>query len=255
MAALPLVTLSSLLDDAKCFDLIRKHRWPEGVRCPHCGNAAMVARDEAPAWNDLHAWFAAKRVVHEHEYRGEDSACTNQAESFFSRARRAEVGQYHHITGPYLRRYAQEVAFRENHHRRPNGGRSTGWSAPPRACGPVPTSAAIGSGHCIDKLCQTHHVSNHNRGVGAMATMNVSLPPDMIDFVNNEVATGDYTSSSEVVREALRLLKHDKALEQEKLAILRREINIGLADAAAGRFSTRTAWEIAEEVKREHFGK
>ena len=38
-----LVNLSSLLDDAKCFALIRQHRWPEGVRCPHCDSA--VARD------------------------------------------------------------------------------------------------------------------------------------------------------------------------------------------------------------------
>lgn len=80
-----------------------------------------IHADEAPAWNDLHAWFAAKRVVHEREYLSDDGACTNQAESFFSRARCAEVGQYHHIAGPYLRRYAQEVAFRENHRRRSNG--------------------------------------------------------------------------------------------------------------------------------------
>ncbi len=39
-----LVNLSSLIDDAKCFELVRQHRWPEGVRCPHCG-AARVARD------------------------------------------------------------------------------------------------------------------------------------------------------------------------------------------------------------------
>jgi transposase-like protein len=39
-----LVNLSSLLDDAKCFALIRQHRWPDGVRCPHCDGAA-VARD------------------------------------------------------------------------------------------------------------------------------------------------------------------------------------------------------------------
>jgi len=77
----------------------------------------------------------------------------------------------------------------------------------------------------------------------------------MVEFVNNEVSAGGYTSSSEVVREALRLLKHDKAHEQEKLAILRREINNGLGDAAAGRLSKRTEREIAEEVKREHFGK
>src|SRR4051794_32169018 len=40
----PLVNLSSLIDDAKCYELVRRHRWPEGVRCPHCGGAA-VSRD------------------------------------------------------------------------------------------------------------------------------------------------------------------------------------------------------------------
>ena len=39
-----LVNLALLLDDAKCFALIRQHRWPEGVRCPHC-DGATVARD------------------------------------------------------------------------------------------------------------------------------------------------------------------------------------------------------------------
>src|SRR5512144_1492043 len=39
-----LVNLSSLLDDAKCFELVRQHRWPDGVRCPHC-NGPMIARD------------------------------------------------------------------------------------------------------------------------------------------------------------------------------------------------------------------
>src|SRR3954447_26210997 len=40
----PLVNLSSLIDDAKCYELVRRHRWPEGVRCPRCGGAE-VARD------------------------------------------------------------------------------------------------------------------------------------------------------------------------------------------------------------------
>lgn len=84
-----------------------------------------------------------------------------------------------------------------------------------------------------------------------MATMNVSLPDDMAEFVNNEVAAGGYSSASEVVRSALRLLQHDKALEQEKLAILRREVSLGLEDAAAGRFSTKTVADIADEVQRE----
>ena len=40
----PLVNLSSLIDDAKCYELVRQHRWPEGVRCPTC-DSASVARD------------------------------------------------------------------------------------------------------------------------------------------------------------------------------------------------------------------
>src|SRR5919202_1823063 len=43
-----LVNLSSLIDDAKCFELVRQHRWPEGVRCPSCGSASVArhGRDE-----------------------------------------------------------------------------------------------------------------------------------------------------------------------------------------------------------------
>src|SRR5918993_5977716 len=40
----PLVNLPSLIDGARCYTLVRQHRWPKGVRCPRCGSAA-VARD------------------------------------------------------------------------------------------------------------------------------------------------------------------------------------------------------------------
>ena len=36
------VSLSSLIDDAKCFELVRQHRWPEGVRCPFCGGTSVA---------------------------------------------------------------------------------------------------------------------------------------------------------------------------------------------------------------------
>src|SRR3954452_18739035 len=39
-----LVNLLSLIDDARCYELVRQHRWPAGVRCPHCGSA-RTARD------------------------------------------------------------------------------------------------------------------------------------------------------------------------------------------------------------------
>jgi hypothetical protein len=54
-------------------------------------------------------------------YNSHDGACTNQAESFFSRIRRAEIGMHHHIAGKYLDSYAAEMAWRENNRRISNG--------------------------------------------------------------------------------------------------------------------------------------
>jgi len=42
MATSDLINLSGLIDDAKCFALVREHRWPEGVRCPVCGSCAVI---------------------------------------------------------------------------------------------------------------------------------------------------------------------------------------------------------------------
>src|SRR3954471_13717762 len=42
MAVPDLVNLLALIDDAKCFALVRQHRWPEGVHCPACGSDAVV---------------------------------------------------------------------------------------------------------------------------------------------------------------------------------------------------------------------
>jgi transposase-like protein len=42
MAAADLVNLTSLIDDAKCFALVRRLRWPEGVRCPEGGSEAVA---------------------------------------------------------------------------------------------------------------------------------------------------------------------------------------------------------------------
>jgi len=42
MAASDLINLSGLIDDAKCFALVRQHRWPEGIRCPACDKDAVI---------------------------------------------------------------------------------------------------------------------------------------------------------------------------------------------------------------------
>ena len=42
MAGPDLDTLSRLLDDAKCFALVRQPRWPDGVCCPACASGAVI---------------------------------------------------------------------------------------------------------------------------------------------------------------------------------------------------------------------
>ena len=81
---------------------------------------STVHADEASCWDGLHARFDAKRVNHSVTFKDED-ACTNQAESYFSRLRRMEIGTHHQISGRYLHSYAREAAWREDYRRRSNG--------------------------------------------------------------------------------------------------------------------------------------
>jgi hypothetical protein len=76
--------------------------------------------DEAGSWDGLHERFEVRRINHEEAY-SLDGACTNWAEEFFSRMRRAEIGHHHHISGVYLLRYAQEASWREDNRRLSNG--------------------------------------------------------------------------------------------------------------------------------------
>jgi antitoxin ParD1/3/4 len=55
----------------------------------------------------------------------------------------------------------------------------------------------------------------------APMNMNVSLTDELANFVEAKVAAGRYTSSSEVVREALRLMEKVERQEAEKLGLLR----------------------------------
>lgn len=81
---------------------------------------ATIHTDEARSWDRLREHYAMRRVNHSIAYAIE-GACTNLAESFFSRLRRCEIGIHHHISGPYLARYAAEMAWREDHRRKSTG--------------------------------------------------------------------------------------------------------------------------------------
>jgi antitoxin ParD1/3/4 len=85
-----------------------------------------------------------------------------------------------------------------------------------------------------------------------MRKLNVSLSDEFVDFVEREVASGEYASASEVVRDGLRLLQREKAAYHEKILILRREVGIGVAQARSGRLSTRRVAEIVAELDAEN---
>ena len=64
--------------------------------------------------------------------------------------------------------------------------------------------------------------------------MNVSLPPELESLVDEKVQTGMYQTASEVVREALRLLKER---DETKLRELRETIQAGIDQLERGEYT------------------
>ena len=73
--------------------------------------------------------------------------------------------------------------------------------------------------------------------------MNINLTPQLEDLVRQKVASGLYSSASEVVREALRLMDEKDRVLGAKLDQLRHDIREGLDSGPAA------PWE-PEEIKR-----
>ena len=64
--------------------------------------------------------------------------------------------------------------------------------------------------------------------------MNVSVGKEFEEFVKGKVASGDYASVSEVVRDGLRLLKERDLVLEARLQSLRGEIQKGIDQADNG---------------------
>ena len=72
--------------------------------------------------------------------------------------------------------------------------------------------------------------------------MNVNLTPQLEELVRAKVGSGLYSSASEVVREALRLMDEQDRLRQAKFEQLRNDIRQGLESGPS------TEWN-AQELK------
>jgi antitoxin ParD1/3/4 len=64
--------------------------------------------------------------------------------------------------------------------------------------------------------------------------LNVSLTDELAEFVKSRISTGRYTSASEVVREALRLMERHEQAEAAKLQWLQQAYRDGVASCDAG---------------------
>ncbi len=80
--------------------------------------------------------------------------------------------------------------------------------------------------------------------------LTITLPTEMAAVVKSAVEDGDYASTSEVVRAALRDWKTKRALQLQELAALKADIDAGLADVAAGRVKDFDAARIIERGRK-----
>lgn len=76
-----------------------------------------------------------------------------------------------------------------------------------------------------------------------MATMNISLPDQMKQWVEEQAASGRYANSSDVVRDLIRR----EQIKAEKIANMQRLVD----EAYDSGFSEKTPRQIFEEVRAE----
>lgn len=83
-------------------------------------SGTTIHADYSSQYNPLRMFYPMQRVNHSKTYK-EGDACTNQAESFFSRVRAAKEGVYRSWQKKYVSWYGAEMAWREENSRIPNG--------------------------------------------------------------------------------------------------------------------------------------
>ena len=82
--------------------------------------------------------------------------------------------------------------------------------------------------------------------------MNVSLTVELEELVNQKVKSGLYTSASEVIREALRLLKEQDQLRNLRLTELKKDVRKGVTQLDQGQYKTFSSSEnLTDHFKAE----
>ena len=79
--------------------------------------------------------------------------------------------------------------------------------------------------------------------------MNVTLKPDLERFITEKTRTGQFADASDVVNEALELLREQEQFTPAQEAYLRREVKRGLDQLDQGQFSTLTTDQIIAQER------
>jgi antitoxin ParD1/3/4 len=101
----------------------------------------------------------------------------------------------------------------------------------------------------IDKDCHWSYSSTSLITEGHRMPMNISLTPHLEEMIRAKIASGSYTSASEVVREALRLLEEEDQIRTLKLQKLREDIQEGLDSGPPTVFDPRKIKQAARANK------
>ena len=80
-----------------------------------------------------------------------------------------------------------------------------------------------------------------------MATMNISLPEPLKQFVDEEVREGGFSGTSDYVRDLIRQRQREKAAE-----FLRKLIAEGMASGSAGEVTAETFEQMRKDLRQRH---
>lgn len=82
-----------------------------------------------------------------------------------------------------------------------------------------------------------------------MATTSINITDQLNEWISQKVSSGDYNNASEVIREALRLMKNSDERAQLELDFLRQKVLAGVDQADRNIYSSRNIAQIIADTK------
>jgi antitoxin ParD1/3/4 len=80
--------------------------------------------------------------------------------------------------------------------------------------------------------------------------MNISLTPELEQFIQNQVESGNYTSPEEVIIAGIRLLEERERIYKKRFEELRREITLGVEASERGEIvDSKTVFSQLQQKK------